>query len=153
MKTNMTWDEIAKLETGFSESKIQHLCVAWFRKMFPDYYLNLISVPNGGYRLGKTGAILSYEGLMPGAADLILLVPSEKHHTLCVEMKTPKAKGKSAGRQSDKQKAWQEAVEATGNKYVVCHGLHEFVSAVGDYFGMDKELLLERARNIYFLLG
>lgn len=152
MNTSLTWDEIAKMEANYSESKIQHICVQWFRKTHPDLMRNLISVPNGGFRLGRTGAVLSYEGLMPGAADLILLVPSVEAHTLCIEMKKPKAKGQREGKQSDVQMLWQEAVEKYGNVYVVCHGLLEFIRKVCSYMKDERcDELIEQARKYYHL--
>jgi len=42
-------------------------------------------------------------------------------------MKTPK------GKQQPSQKAWQQAVEAVGYKYVVCHSFDEFVDEVNAY--------------------
>ena len=33
----MTEEDIRKLEVKYSETKIQHICVTWFRETFPNY--------------------------------------------------------------------------------------------------------------------
>lgn len=133
----MTETEILELERNYSESKIQHTCVKWFRQTFPAVAKLLIAVPNGGYRPGKTGALMVYEGQVKGAPDLIFIFPSKGKATLCVEMKVPHKKGRSAGRQSDEQKAWQTAVESYGSVYIVCHGLMEFIEGVCGYLHIE----------------
>lgn len=67
------------------------------------------------------------EGVVAGVADLILLKRNRQYGALCVEMKT------KLGRQSETQKKWQKEVEATGNKYVVCRSLDEFMKVVTEY--------------------
>lgn len=145
----MTEDEILLSEQGYTESKIQHICVTWFRDTFPEIGKLLISVPNGGWRGARSGAQMVYEGQVKGVADLIFLRKSGEKGSLCIEMKVPKRKGSSAGRQSPEQKAWQELTEANGNTYVVCHGLIEFITAVCDYLNIDKESYIKEAINKY----
>lgn len=110
------------------ESDLQIACVTWFkqyahRKLAPL----LFSCPNGGARNIVTAKIMKAEGATAGVSDLILLLPSGKHHALCIEMKTDK------GRQSDSQKQWQEAVEEKGYKYVICRTFDDFVKEVTSY--------------------
>lgn len=145
----MTEAEIAKAEQTYSESKIQHICVAWFRQTFPHVADLLFAVPNGGWRGARAGAQMVYEGQVRGVADLILLYPSGGKSSLCVEMKVPKKKGSSAGRQSDHQKSWQCLVEKYGSTYAVCHGLLEFVTVVCAYLRIDVDKYLEEATNKY----
>ena len=71
----MTEQEIIKSEQGYSESKIQHICVNWFRQTFPHVGNLLFAVPNGGWRGARAGA----------------------------QMKVPKKKGSSAGTQKPHQ--------------------------------------------------
>lgn len=68
----MTINEISELEQSYTESKIQHICVAWFRLTFPHVGNLLFSVPNGGWRGGRAGATMVYEGQVKGVADLML---------------------------------------------------------------------------------
>ncbi len=137
--------QIQKDEQAASESKIQHCCVSWFRHEFPNIDRLLFSVPNGGLRGPRAGAIMMYEGQVRGVSDLILLYPSKGKASLCIEMKVPKRKGRSAGIQNPEQKTWQALVEQYGSKYVVCRGLLEFVTEVCDYLGMDVESHIEKA--------
>lgn len=145
----MTEKEILESEQNYSESKIQHICVTWFRLTFPTVSNLLFAVPNGGWRGAKAGAQMVYEGQVKGVADLILLFPKGGKSSLCIEMKVPKRKGSSAGTQSAAQKQWQELVEANGSTYVVCHGLLEFIRAVCCYLHTDATPYIGKALNLY----
>ena len=110
------------------ESSLQIACVRWFKRYaYPDLAPLLYAVPNGGYRNLITAKVMKAEGATPGVADLILFVPNRDHHALCIEMKTP------TGRQSDHQKAWQEAVTRQGYKYIIVRSADEFIHEVTDY--------------------
>ena len=110
-----------------NESNIQIACVRWFRMQHPKLARLLFAVPNGGARNAVTGAILKAEGVVPGVADLLLLVPRHGYHGLAIEMKT------RTGRQSDSQREWQQEVEAQGYRYVVCHSFDDFRNEVEAY--------------------
>ena len=130
----MELSEIKKLEATMSEAQIQHSCVSWFRSKFPSKQSLLFAIPNGGARTGASGAMRKYEGALAGAPDLILLHKRGGYGALLIEMKTPKVKGqKSAGRQSKAQESFQSQVEEAGYKYIVCHGIEEFVRGVCEY--------------------
>lgn len=141
----MTEREITELEQRYSESKIQHICVNWFRQTFPHVGNLLFAVPNGGWRGVRAGAQMVYEGQVKGVADLILLYPSGGKSSLCLEMKVPKKKGSSAGTQKPAQKEWQALVEKYGSIYVVCHGLIEFINAVCAYLQIDSKKYIAEA--------
>lgn len=145
----MTEKEILEAERSYSESKIQHTCVSWFRQTFPEVGNLLFAVPNGGWRGAKAGAVMVYEGQVKGVADLILLFPSGGKASLCIEMKVPKRKGSSAGTQKAQQKAWQSLVESHGSVYVVCHGIIEFVTAVCTYLRTNPQLYIDNVLNQY----
>lgn len=145
----MTYIELLELEQAYTESKIQHTCVSWFRMTFPEIGRLLFSVPNGGWRGGRSGAVMVYEGQVKGVADLILLYPSGGKASLCIEMKVPKRKGSQAGKQSEAQTAWQKLVESNGSTYVVCHGLVEFVRAVCIYLQTNPQPYIDKALNLY----
>lgn len=127
---------------GFSESRITQSCVRWFRIQYPQYAGVLIHPANEGARrtrvvetasgarvISTGGARLKAEGLVPGVADLLLLVPRKGFGCLAVEMKTPAR----SSRQSDRQVEWEKAVVKAGNRYVVCRSLEEFMAAVREY--------------------
>lgn len=145
----MTVEEVNKTEQTYSESKIQHICVTWFRLTFPHVGNLLLAVPNGGWRGARAGAQMVYEGQVKGVADLILLYPSGGKSSLCIEMKVPKKKGSSAGTQRDAQKEWQGLVERYGSTYVVCHGLIEFIHAVCAYLQINPHKYITEALNKY----
>lgn len=145
----MTEKEILEIEKGYTESKIQHICVTWFRMTFPKVTNLLFAVPNGGWRGGRAGATMVYEGQVRGVADLILLYPSGGKSSLCIEMKVPKSGKRQAGTQSDEQIAWQRLVESYGSTYVVCHGFIEFIRSVCAYLRINPEPYVTKALNQY----
>ena len=109
------------------ESVLQKDCVAWFRLQYHSLLRLLFAVPNGGRRNAREAAIMKAEGVMPGVADMILLVPSGDFHALCIEFKTGK------GRQTELQKQWQQDAERYGNRYVVCRSFDEFREQIKNY--------------------
>lgn len=123
------------------EHNIQSACVRWFNLQWPEYRGLLFAIPNGGARSKATAGKLKAEGVVPGVADLILLVPKRVKvlsafpnealwhtiHALCIEMKTAK------GRQSPEQKEWQKMVEKHGYKYEVCRSIDEFMDTINNY--------------------
>jgi hypothetical protein len=110
------------------ESRTQSACVRWFRLQYPEYDKLLISVPNGVATSATQGRILKAEGMVAGAADLLLLLPNHNHPYLCIEMKTDK------GRQSSAQKEWQQAVENKAlARYAVVRSVEEFMTLITDY--------------------
>ena len=149
----MTEEDIKIQEAKYSETKIQHTCVGWFRTTFPHVAGLLFAIPNGGARTRTSGFLRQYEGAIAGIADLILLFPCGGKCSLCIEMKTPRTKGKSAGRQSPEQKEWQKLIENNGSVYVVCHGLIEFIRSVCDYLKADPQPYINDVlRNYYKLI-
>lgn len=114
-----------------TESRIQRVCVEWFRWQYPQLKLLLFAVPNGGGRSKVEAGILKAEGVTAGVADLLLLYPSKDYHALCIEMKTER----KGSKQRETQIAWQEKVESVGYKYIVCRSLDEFQQAIIDYLG------------------
>lgn len=145
----MTEKELLVVEQGYSESKIQHTCVKWFRLTFPHVGNLLFAVPNGGWRGARAGAQMVYEGQVKGVADLILLYSAGGKTSLCIEMKVPKRKGSSAGTQKPAQKDWQALVEQYGSTYVVCHGLLGFIHAVCAYLHTSPDKYIADALNKY----
>ena len=109
------------------ESQIQRAAVACFRLKYPKLALNLIAIPNGGARTAVEASILKAEGVVAGASDLFLFYPSSKHHGLAIEMKT------EHGKQTERQKAWQDAVEKAGYRYEVCRSASGFLELIEEY--------------------
>lgn len=129
-----------RLDNGDLEHEIQCECVKRFRDKYPGYKRLLFAVPNGGFRNKATAGKMKAEGVLAGVSDLILLVPNDRYHGLCIEMKWEKVDIDSKGKrhvtrsyQHDEQKAWQWAVECQGYKYVVCRSVEEFFDYVDSY--------------------
>lgn len=109
------------------ESRLQQSCVKWFRYQYRKHSNLLIAVPNGGARSRKEAAIMKGEGVTPGAADLLLLIPKGDCGALGIEMKVGK------GKHSDYQKQWGRDFEAAGNKYIVCRSFDDFMLIINEY--------------------
>lgn len=109
------------------EHRIQCACIRWFRLQYPKLQNILFAIPNGGSRDKITATKLKAEGVVAGVADIILLKSNRYYGALCIEMKT------ADGRQTEKQKQWQKVAETTGNKYVVCRSLDDFMRIIKEY--------------------
>lgn len=116
------------------ESNIQQAFVSWFRFQYPQFALNLTSVPNGGYRNAREAAILKREGMTAGAADILILVPSGGFGALGIEFKTLEKNSK----QSDAQIKWQHSFEKAGNKYILIRTLDDAIEATVNYLSRPK---------------
>ena len=130
------------------ESIVQQGAVAWFRYQFPSLAQLLVHIPNEGKRTVRWikgrpvctgGAKLKAEGMVKGAADLVLFVPNKYFHALCLETKVElfdysngKAK-KTKTYQSPEQKEWQALVESQGYRYEVYRNIDEFRKIVLEY--------------------
>lgn len=119
------------------ESDTQIACVTWFKLQYPQY--KILSIPNGAKLAGKTvktstgkmfnkqASLLKREGMLPGAADLLILVPTDLYPALFVEMKT------DVGTQSEEQKEFQKYCQIQGYDYRVCRSLEKFIEIVNKY--------------------
>lgn len=98
-----------------SEDQIQQQIVIYFR----NYIKGMIfSVPNGGSRNVAEAKKLKNTGLLPGVADLIILLPNAQ--TIFIEVKTDK------GQESDVQINFEKNVSQMGFKYYVVKNLEDF---------------------------
>lgn len=114
------------------ESHLQQVCLRWARLQFPVCRELLFSVPNGAHLSMMQAKILKAEGMTSGVADMLFLHPSADGQfcALAVEFKTAK------GRQSDRQKAWQEALEEQGcYYYAVVRSFEDFRELINNYLG------------------
>ena len=103
-----------------TEAKIQQEIVQHYRKH--NFGKGVIfSVPNeraGGY-LAMKGPLLT--GLLSGVSDLIVV---EKSRVIFVEVKT------AIGRQSEKQKKFENNVKSLGYKYHLVRSLEDFIKII-----------------------
>ena len=103
-----------------SESKIQQEIVMWFNNNYclksHNPRCSIFSVPNEGKNV-KEQMYKRTLGMKSGVSDLIVLQPNR---CIFVEVKT------EIGRQSDKQKDFQNLVENLGFEYWIIRSLEEF---------------------------
>lgn len=110
------------------EEKLQAACVEWFRYQFPALKRLLFAVPNGGLRSKAVAGKLKATGVVPGVADMILLVSNSEYNSLCIEMKNG-----NKGVWQDTQQQWAKDAEHYGNKYVLCKTFDEFQAEIIKY--------------------
>jgi len=104
-----------------AENKIQQEIVKYFRSNYYGRGL-CFSVPNersGGYMAMKD---LLLTGLLSGVSDLVIVLNNK---VLFVEVKN------EIGRQSDKQKRFEEDVQKLGHQYFLVRNLKEFKEILG----------------------
>ena len=99
-----------------SESKIQQEIVIWYRNNNLNNNNIIFSVPNEG-KNAKEQMFKKATGLMSGISDLIVI---NNGKVLFIECKDSK------GKQSDKQKDFQNIVELQGFEYHLVRSLEEF---------------------------
>ena len=131
---------------------MQQGAVKWFNLQYPQYRGLLVHIPNEGRRTIKVingkpvcigGAKLKAEGLVKGAADLVLFIPNKYFYGLCLETKvelfdySSGKEKKTKTYQSPEQKEWQALVESQGYRYEVYRNIDEFRKIVLEY--MDSK--------------
>lgn len=99
-----------------SESKIQQEIVIWYRNNNLNNNNIIFSVPNEG-KSAKEQMFKKATGLLSGVSDLICI---NNGQILFIECKDYK------GKQSDKQKEFEEIVTMQGFKYILVRSLDEF---------------------------
>ena len=109
------------------EENLQIECVRWYELKYPKFGKLLHASPNGGKRDAREAARFKAMGTRPGFPDLILLFPASGYSYLAIEMKSEK------GKQSEYQKQYQDLIENTGAKYVICRSFDEFQKEIKDY--------------------
>lgn len=124
------------------EHDLQVRCVKWFQYQYPHLRRLFFSVPNGGSRPKATASRMKAEGITPGVADLILLLPNYYHHSLNIEMK-------AGCSQSEAQVIYETCCHASGNCYTVCRSLDDFKATVTGYLASVDENILYQLREIH----
>lgn len=82
--------------------------------------IEIICIPNGGYRKKLEAVRLKRMGVLAGVSDLVLMLPEGK--TCWVELKT------KTGRQEATQIAFQQKCKKLGHKYVLIRSLDEYIA-------------------------
>jgi hypothetical protein len=107
------------------ESKIQQDIVVWFRNKYCLKHhsprMAIFSVPN---EAGYKNRNFKLTGMMSGVSDLIVLIPDK---TLFIELKT------ATGKQSPKQKEFEETVKMLNMDYHLIRSLDQFKKIISEY--------------------
>lgn len=124
-----------------TESSIQQACVAAFRAKYPYAAKCLIHVKNEEAGGVVAGGIHKAEGVVAGAPDLLLLIPSQFRGAfcpfLCIEMKSAK------GRVRDSQLLYRTTIQCVGSLYIICRSLDEFMALVDEYMAGVSSNVIE----------
>lgn len=99
-----------------SEAQIQAACVTWLWNTYPQTRGLFFAVNNNSEHVARAMNRKAV-GLVAGVSDTIFLWRGK---ALLIEFKTP------TGRQSAKQKEWQERAEAQGFRYYIVRSLEDF---------------------------
>lgn len=119
-----------------SETASQQAVVQWFRAQFPRH--TILAIPNGSHLAGdpKQRAIkmqrMKAEGLLPGAADLLLAVAFNHGGAdwcagLWIEMKA------HDGRTTKAQEEFGARMQRAGYQWAVCKGPDDAMSRILSY--------------------
>jgi hypothetical protein len=109
-----------------NENQEQAEIIRWYNNTFCLKHHTprgiIFSVPNGGSRNKVEAMTLKATGLLAGASDTILILPTGK--LVFCEVKT------ETGSQSPEQIEFQKRVEALGFEYWLVRGLEDFQKKV-----------------------
>jgi hypothetical protein len=94
------------------------------------------SVPNEGQRAPRTAAFLKSTGMMPGVADLVVVIPGGR--VFFMELKTLK------GRTSAEQRAFRFLCEANGTPYELVRTPEEAASTLHAWGALTENPLAKR---------
>ena len=110
---------------ALSEAQIQQQCVVWFRNNYCRKGMNprycMFSVANEAAYSNKQ---YISTGVLPGVSDTIVILPGK---VLFIEFKT------ATGRQSDRQKEFEEIVTNLEYEYFICRSLKDFQDIICVY--------------------
>lgn len=120
---------------GQTEEQLCQKAFFWFTNAFPDLRGCLFHVPNGGNRNAREGKRFKQMGVVPGVADLILLVGKKAY---LLEAK------KEGGRQSQKQVEWELLMKREGFTYIVFDSLKFFkdsLTSILSHHGLEPLII------------
>jgi hypothetical protein len=100
------------------ESKIQKMCVKWFRLQYPDYVIHHSSNHKLYIQQATNDKLL---GFTAGYPDLTIIL---KNKVLFIEVKAPK------GKESNKQQEIKTKLKNLGHDYFIVRSFDEFIDIV-----------------------
>jgi hypothetical protein len=115
-----------------TEAQIQTSFFDWINMFCKELRPFIFHVPNGGYRCMKTAISLKKQGVLPGVADVFLMIPNSERHGLWIEFK----RDKSA--QSSEQKEFEEHALSQGYEYKIARSIDNAIRIVEEYLKEKK---------------
>jgi hypothetical protein len=116
-------------EIILSEEQEQITVIAWIVRQHPwlkDYTMHIANErktsPRAGLKLKKMG-------VLKGASDIFIALPTQKYHGLWIEMKTMK------GKASPYQLAFIDRMNKAGYYAAVCNGADAAMNLIKAYIG------------------
>ncbi len=128
-----TRSDATKNSIVYSEYLEQRAYFEWLSQVYPLVYALTFHIPNGGKRSKSEAVRFKYMGVKPGVPDIFMPVANENYHGLFIELKPAKINGKSAGKVSEKQTLWLEALISQGYWAQVCYGWIEAADLTREY--------------------
>lgn len=117
------------------EAELQALVIQVL-KLYGVPGLIYLSIPNEGKRAPRTGERLKRMGLLPGAADLLIVLPGGRAHWL--ELKTP------TGTISAEQTAFADLCHANGCQYAVARSPEKATALLAEWGAIPQNPLRMR---------
>jgi hypothetical protein len=114
------------------EDDIQEEFFRIARVVFPKLGKLLFACPNGGKRNKPEAARFKRQGVVPGVADILCLVPNGQYSYLCLEAKT------KTNSQSGEQIKFQQETENAGGLYIVFRSATEGIGILKNYLSSTK---------------
>lgn len=111
----------------YKEEAQQKLFVRWFKIQYPFFSRLIMSIPNGQNVGGWRGQRLKDMGLLSGAPDLLLAVPTRRYSALFIEMKS------ITGNVTKMQKEIHAGLSLKGYRVDVCYSADEAIVACKRY--------------------
>lgn len=108
------------------EDDLQAGCIKVFAYQYPKYVWRFFAIPNGGKRDAITAALLKKQGVLSGAWDLFLSVPSNGFGGLFLEAKA----GKNT--LTENQKAFRDA-NKHAYAFMEFRSVEEFLKCLKEY--------------------
>ena len=110
-----------------TEARIQSEIVTWFNNTYCLAFCSprslILSIPNGGERSFVSASLSKSTGEYVGVADLLVI---HKGKVLFVEVKT------EIGKQSEKQKQFEQHILSAGFPYHLVRSLEEFKKLIAE---------------------
>jgi hypothetical protein len=123
--------EQARPRHSNAEAEVQGAILAWAKTVAP--HVLIFHIPNGGYRTKREAARLKWQGVLPGAPDLVIVAP--RGRVFFAEVKA------APGRLSPEQKAIHDSFVALGTPVAVVRSVDDMRAAFAAWRVETREAL------------